>query len=256
MSLKIQRIGGPTAVLEYAGLRLLTDPTFDPPGPEDSAGVMLEKTAGPVLGPDELGDVDAVLLSHDQHADNLDREGRALLPRVPQVLTTAPGAERLGGNAVGLAPWETAELAANGGGPVRVTAVPAQHGPDGTDDLTGPVIGFMLEAEGEPRVYVSGDNASLEVVRAIAERAGPLDVAILFAGGASIPERLGGGHLTLTAEDAAAAAGLLGAEVIVPVHIDGWGHFSHGPDELRAAFADAGLAERLVLPEHGAVVTI
>ena len=25
-------VGGPTAVLEYGGLRLLTDPTFDPPG--------------------------------------------------------------------------------------------------------------------------------------------------------------------------------------------------------------------------------
>ena len=31
-SLSVLLVGGPTAVLEYAGLRLLTDPTFDPPG--------------------------------------------------------------------------------------------------------------------------------------------------------------------------------------------------------------------------------
>ena len=30
--LKITYVGGPTALLEVAGLRLLTDPTFDPPG--------------------------------------------------------------------------------------------------------------------------------------------------------------------------------------------------------------------------------
>jgi len=26
-------IGGPTVLIEYGGYRLLTDPTFDPPGP-------------------------------------------------------------------------------------------------------------------------------------------------------------------------------------------------------------------------------
>ena len=30
--LTVLLVGGPTAVLEFAGLRLLTDPTFDPPG--------------------------------------------------------------------------------------------------------------------------------------------------------------------------------------------------------------------------------
>ena len=29
---RIQAVGGPTAILEVGGLRLLTDPTFDPPG--------------------------------------------------------------------------------------------------------------------------------------------------------------------------------------------------------------------------------
>ena len=32
--LRITYIGGPTALLELAGLRLLTDPTFDPAGTE------------------------------------------------------------------------------------------------------------------------------------------------------------------------------------------------------------------------------
>jgi L-ascorbate metabolism protein UlaG (beta-lactamase superfamily) len=32
--LRITYIGGPTALLEFGGLRLLTDPTFDPPAGE------------------------------------------------------------------------------------------------------------------------------------------------------------------------------------------------------------------------------
>jgi L-ascorbate metabolism protein UlaG (beta-lactamase superfamily) len=65
-------IGGPTVVIDYGGLRLVTDPTFDPPGP---AGPMT-KLEAPAVEPAGLGPADAVLLSHDQHADNLDRAGR------------------------------------------------------------------------------------------------------------------------------------------------------------------------------------
>ena len=86
---------GPTALIEYGGLRLLTDPTFDPPGehPRPGTPVVLRKLAGPAVPAEELEPVDAVLLSHDHHADNLDPAGRALLPRVGRVLTTGAGAD-------------------------------------------------------------------------------------------------------------------------------------------------------------------
>jgi len=105
-------IGGPTALLTYGGLRILTDPTFDEPGdhPRPGSSIVLHKLTGPAIGPDDLGTVDLVLLSHDHHADNLDDAGRAFLPRAAAVLTTVAGAERLGGNAVGLEPGQTADL--------------------------------------------------------------------------------------------------------------------------------------------------
>ena len=60
---------------------------------------------------DAIGDVDAVLLSHDQHADNLDHAGRDFLNSAGRVLTTVAGAKRLDGHAEGLAPWAaTAQL--------------------------------------------------------------------------------------------------------------------------------------------------
>ena len=75
----ITLIGGPTALIEFDGFRLLTDPTFDAPGAYQLPHVKLEKLAGPAMSADAVGDVDAVLLSHDQHSDNLDHSGRRFL---------------------------------------------------------------------------------------------------------------------------------------------------------------------------------
>ena len=38
---------------------------------------------------------------------------------------------------------------------------------------------------------------------------------------------------------------------MVPLHFEGWAHFTQGRDSLSAAFEDAGLADRLHLPEPG-----
>jgi L-ascorbate metabolism protein UlaG (beta-lactamase superfamily) len=192
-------IGGPTALIEYGGLRWLTDPAFSPPG-EYAGGLV--KTTGPAIAADELGDIDVVLLSHDHHSDNLDPAGREFLPRARRVLTTVDGAARLDGNAAGLAPWEAIAIEGPDGIGVTVTAVPAQHGPNGTDHITGPVIGFVLAAELDT-IYVSGDNASLDVVRQIKARVGAVDVAVLFAGAVQISRRFDGAYLTLSGARAA-----------------------------------------------------
>jgi len=241
-TLRIRYLGGPTFVLEYGELRLLVDPTFDPPGEYPVGARVLRKTAGAIVGPDEVGPIDAVLLSHDQHPDNLDRGGREFLRRVPVVVSTPAAHERIG--ALGLQPWESTAL-----GGVTVTAVPARHGPPGSEPHTGPVTGFVLEG-GPATVYVSGDNAALELVEEITERFPAIGVAVLFAGAARTP-LMDGAPLTLTSEWAAAAAARLGAALVVPVHFEDWAHFSEGRATLAPAFAAAGIADRLRLLERG-----
>nr|WP_296068626.1 MBL fold metallo-hydrolase [uncultured Actinoplanes sp.] len=231
--------GGPTVLFDYGGLRFLTDPTFDQPGDYPRGdGRFLTKTAPPAAGPETLGRVDAVLLSHDQHPDNLDRSGRELLGSVPQILTTPSAAGRLGGTARGLAPWESVALDR-----VTVTAVPAQHGPDGSEPVIGEVTGFVLTGDG-PAIYVSGDNASLQIVREIASRFGPVGTAVLFAG-ATRTGLFDNALLTLDSAQAAEAAAILGARRVIPVHLDSWAHFTQGRDALDAAFAAAGLSSLL-----------
>lgn len=246
-------VGGPTALLEFGGLRWLTDPTFDPPG-EQPRGLV--KLRGPAVSAEDIGSVDVVLLSHDHHPDNLDSAGRAFLVNARHVLTTTAGAQRVGGAAVGLEPWSSHELQRPDGRFITVTAVPAQHGPDGSDEVMGPVIGFVLAADDLPSVYVSGDNASLDVVRAVANRLGPIAIAVLFVGGASLPTRFDGAYLTLSNDLAVEAAKVIGADAIIPVHFDGWAHFSNSGEDLRSAFAAAGLAERLAFAEPGQTVSV
>jgi L-ascorbate metabolism protein UlaG (beta-lactamase superfamily) len=252
-SLSVFLVGGPTAVLELGGLRMLTDPSFDPPG-ETPHG--LRKIEPSAAGPDDIVPIDLVLLSHDHHDDNLDISGRAFLPRAGRTLTTVAGAERLGGNATGLEPWQSIEIERPGGATLTVTAVHAQHGPDGTDHLTGPVIGFVLTADDLPKLYVSGDNASVDVVRTIVDRLGPMELAVLFAGGVSVPHRFDGAYLTLSVDRAVEAARVLQARRIVPVHFNGWAHFTQGADDLRAGFDAAGLGDRLTIAEPGDTVHV
>lgn len=247
----ISVLGGPTTVVDIAGRRIVMDPTFDPPG----VHAYLTKLTGPAVSAEALGPVDVVLVSHDQHPDNFDDEGRRMALAAPLLLTHPGAAGRLGPPAVGVAPWQSHEL--NGvSTSLTVQAVPAVHGPaDGQRDAGGhincEVTGFVLSGPGLPTVYLSGDNASMTAVKDVADRVGRVDIAVLFAGAASVPTKEHGRPLTLTAARAAAAAELLGAKAVIPAHVDGWAHFAEGVDEFVAAFDQAGISDVLRVAPHG-----
>ena len=103
--LTVTLIGGPAVLIEVGGLRFLTDPTFDPPGEYHLPYVTLHKTSRPALTPEQIGPVDAVLLSHDQHADNLDNAGRAFLKKAKRVPASRAGACPVRSCKRGESPW-------------------------------------------------------------------------------------------------------------------------------------------------------
>ncbi len=239
---KLTHVGGPTLLIEVEGWRILTDPTFDPAGGKYNFGwgTSSKKTAAPAIAAAEIGPLDAILVSHDQHEDNLDAAGRALLPNAATVVTTAPGARRLGGNAVGLKPWATTTLEAAGKPPIKVTATPCRHGPPLSKPIVGDVIGFGLGWEGQSaaELWISGDTVLYPGVMEVAKR---LDVgtAVVHLGGVKFPIS-GPLRYTMTGAQAAELCRALAPRTVVPIHYDGWSHFREG----RAA-AQAELAERL-----------
>src|SRR4051794_26818107 len=149
--IRITHIGGPTVLIEVGGWRLLTDPTFDAPGRKYSFGwgAASRKLAGPAIAAASIGSIDAVLLSHEHHGDNLDAAGRALLPSAGTVVTSVSGARRLGGSARGLDDWETTRLSAAGRPDIEVRATPCRHGPPHAHFIIGDVIGFALRWQGQ-----------------------------------------------------------------------------------------------------------
>ena len=250
-SLALTLIGGPTALIEIDGFRLLTDPTFDVPGTYQLAHVKLEKLSGPALSVDSIGEIDAVLLSHDQHADNLDESGKHFLPKAKRVLTTVVGAKRLGGHAEGLAPWATTELT-KGGRSLTITAAPARHGPAGIEPLAGDVIGFVLAPKDSRPIYISGDTVWYDGVADVAQRF-KAGVVMPFAGAA---QTRGPFHLTMDTNDTIETARAFPDAVIAPLHTDGWAHFKQNAQDLRVSFDALGFGPRLKLLEPGVKTVI
>jgi L-ascorbate metabolism protein UlaG (beta-lactamase superfamily) len=238
---RITHIGGPTVMIEVDGWRLLTDPTFDAPGRRYSFGwgSSSRKLAGPAIAAADLPPIDAVLLTHDHHGDNLDPAGRALLPGAGVVITTASGAKRLGGTARGLERWQATRLEAPGRPTIEITATPCRHGPPLSHPLAGDVIGFALRWDGQRDgvLWISGDTVLYDGVRQVADRL-QVDTAILHLGGVQFPIT-GPVRYSMTAKDAIELCGLIRPRTAIPIHYEGWKHFRQGREAIEREFARA-----------------
>ena len=240
-AVRITHIGGPTTLIEAAGWRLLTDPTFDPPGRRYRFGwgTSSRKVAGPAVAAADVGPVDAVLLTHDHHGDNLDDAGRALLRAAGPVLTTGAGARRLGGAARGLAPWDVTRLEAPDRPSLEVTATPCRHGPPGSRPIVGDVVGFALRWDGQEHgaLWISGDTVLYGGLLSVADRV-DVGTALLHLGGVRFPVT-GPVRYSMTARDAVDLIARLRPRTAVPVHYEGWAHFQEERETMEAAFAAA-----------------
>ena len=195
--MRITWVGHATVLLELDGARLLTDPIL-------RKRIAHLRTVHPPPDRDELGPIDAVLLSH-AHRDHLDIRSLRRLGRGVPVLA-AQGAVRslrrrgFRGAVDSITAGETRTI-----GPLSVEATPAVHGRPGS------AVGFLVR--GSTTVYFAGDT---DLFPGLAELADPLDVALLPIWGWG--PTLGEGHLD--PEAAAEAVRMLKPRIVIPIH---WG---------------------------------
>lgn len=247
--INITFIGTATAVLEIDGINILTDPFFSPAGRVWDLGIATLKVSNdPGLQMNQLPPIDAVLLSHEDHPDNLDDFGRQLLDG-RRTFTTQDGAKNLAPRpgVVGMSPWETKPLHLDGER-YEITATPCVHMPGGE------CIGFVItmpkfgQTGGLPNaIWFSGDTVYTEELKEIKTRF-HVKVAIMNLGGAQGP---GGVPLTIDGKDSSRIFKEIGADILVPMHYESWSHFTENGEDLLEAFEQYGVADRVCWLEPG-----
>ena len=176
-------IGQATYLIQVPGVTILTDPIFsERASPLSFAGPKRARAPGIPL--DRLPQVDVILLSHN-HYDHMDLSSlRALRDRSNPTIVTGLGngaylASKGVTGAIELDWWGRSEPRPG----LAVTYVPAQHWSsrslrDRRRMLWG---GHVVEA-GPIRIYFAGDSGYFNGFRAIRERCGAPDVALLPIG--------------------------------------------------------------------------
>jgi L-ascorbate metabolism protein UlaG (beta-lactamase superfamily) len=239
-----------TLRVEMAGRVLLVDPMLDEAGARAPVAGTANSRRNPLVSlpiPVErvVDRVDGVLITH-LHADHFDEAAAsALPPSMPLFCQTedAPDLRRRGFDDV--RPVALGEALDFDG--VSVARTPARHGRGEVGARMAPASGYVLAAEGEPKLYVAGDSIwAGEVAQALARH--QPDVTVVNAGAAQFLE---GGPITMDAADVCDIAQGAPSTQVVAVHMEAINHCLLSREELRAKLASLGLAAWVLLPEDG-----
>ncbi len=250
-------IGNATTLIRHNGFTILTDPNFLHRGQRAylGHGLSTKRLTEPALGVRDLPPLDAVVLSH-MHGDHWDRVARrGLDPRTP-IITTPHAAIRLHRQgfreSVALGTWRSYELWSEIG-TVRVTALPARHGPGPVDLLLPPVMGSMLEfldtrGRLDLRVYISGDTIMTGELAEIPRRFPDIDLGIVHLGGTRL---LGLLTVTMDGRQGARWVDLIRPRTVLPVHFDDYAAFASGLADFRAEVEATGNGGRVRYVRRG-----
>jgi L-ascorbate metabolism protein UlaG (beta-lactamase superfamily) len=209
-------LGHATVLINFFGVRILTDPVLFPRiGVDVGLG-----SIGPLrlvncaLTPDELPDIDLVLVSH-AHFDHLDTPSLGAIRGMPAAVMAAAVADllpRSGYSSVTELTWNESTTVRTGRGDVHVRAIEVKHwGARLQRDTYRGYTGFVVEREGR-KLLIGGDTASTPTFRDH-RRFGPFDAAIMPIGAYDPWIR---NHCT--PEQAVTMADAAGARLFVPVH--------------------------------------
>ncbi|KAE8143969.1 Zn-dependent hydrolases of the beta-lactamase protein [Aspergillus pseudotamarii] len=257
----ITHIINAASVFDINGVTFLIDPFFSPqntsfpvPGLSKAIWSLLE----PALTPEQIPPIDAVLLSHEDHPDNLDPIARMRFLDGRKVLTTPAGTDALQPRpgVQAMENWKTVSLELNGQ-VWNFTGTPCQHMPGGQVTgfiITGPGFG---STDGRPNaIWYSGDTLYLPELARMREQF-HIKVAVLNMGAAYLISDVGEPYrIIMNGTEVARTFQDVGAEILVPLHYDSFSHFPEGKDDARRDFESSGVADHVRWVTSGQRTTI
>jgi L-ascorbate metabolism protein UlaG (beta-lactamase superfamily) len=209
-------LGHATVLVNFYGLRVLTDPVLFPRiGVDVGVGSLgplrLIQCALPV---GELPDIDLVLVSH-AHFDHLDTPSLGAIPGRPAAVMAAETSDLLPRHAYASVEelrWEESTRVRTPRGEALIRAIEVRHwGARMRRDTHRGYAGFIVEREGR-RLLIGGDTAGTRAFERH-RRFGPFEAAVMPVGAYDPWIR---NHCT--PEQAVAMADAAGARLFVPVH--------------------------------------
>jgi L-ascorbate metabolism protein UlaG (beta-lactamase superfamily) len=243
-------IGNATVLIRFGGFTILTDPTFIHMHEETWLGYGLHtrRLTNPAMEIADLPPLDFVLLSHF-HGDHFDQVAEAELPKGLHIVTTVASAKDLAergfSNTQGLDTWQTTTLVKDNV-TLRITALPARHGPPVVDFFLPDVMGSLLEWEFEGRgvvfrLYITGDTLLIDELKEIRERHPLIDLGLLHLGGTVVL----GVMVSMDAEQGVQALQIIQPRMAIPIHYNDYDVFKSPLSDFQEAVAAAGLADRV-----------
>lgn len=236
-ALRVRWLGGPTATLERAGLRVLTDPMLGPradnaftlPKHPSSGALNAPIARYTVAQPLDTHGLTAILISHT-HNDHFDAEAKRALPKNLPVVVAAAGADAVrAAGFVDVRPldWGEKLTLSHGAVTLQVEAVPAHHAHDvQLDHDLGRGNGYVLtwqDSVGAVRAYWTGDAVLSDETRDFAAKYGPIDVFLPHLG--AVGSDGGLGLRTMNAEETLALTLRVAPRLVIPIHHTTFGHY-------------------------------
>jgi L-ascorbate metabolism protein UlaG (beta-lactamase superfamily) len=261
-------IGNATVLIRYAGLTILTDPTFIHIHEKVNLGFGLYTTrlTNPAMNIEQLPPLDLVILSHF-HGDHFDQVAVRELDKSLPIVTTPHASEELSlrgfTNPQQLDKWESISFV-KGNVQLLITATPGQHGPLPVamflPQVMGSILDFKVKEEDDAdsssrrhlfRIYITGDTLVFDDIKEIPKRYSDINIALLHLGGTKVM----GIMVTMDVKEGLEMFNIINPRKAIPIHYNDYDVFKSPLEDFQHEVKEAGIEDRIHYLLHGETYT-